>query len=77
MGLFGRLGSGATVTNLGLDTVYISGTGNYIGGLVGINTALWGGNVSSISMSYSQGIVKGDSHIGGLVGYNYFDCSML
>jgi hypothetical protein len=64
LGLFGQLGPQAEVSNLGLETVYIEGTGNYrdaVGGLAG-------GNSGIVTLSYSTGTVKGDSHVGGLIG---------
>jgi hypothetical protein len=61
LGLFGQLGSGAKISNLGLKVVDVSGTGNYIGGLVGTN-------MGNITTSYSTGMVTGYSWIGGLVG---------
>jgi len=66
LGLFGHLGYGAKVSNLGLEAVDVNGTGNTIGGLAGEN-----GSQSSITKSYSKGTVSGVSYaIGGLVGSN-------
>ena len=53
LGLFGHLDSGATVKNLGLDTIYVFGTGHAIGGLGGDN---WGNIVNC----YSTGTVRGE-----------------
>jgi len=64
LGLFGRLGSGAVVNNLGVVDVNITGTGDYIGGLVGANYD------GSITSSYSTGTVSGYYFVGGLVGGN-------
>ncbi len=64
LGLFGRLGPTASVSNLGLEAVAVSGTGWYIGGLVGSNSQ------GSIAASYSTGSVSGGSSVGGLVGCN-------
>ncbi|MCF7956205.1 MAG: hypothetical protein K9M75_10410 [Phycisphaerae bacterium] len=61
--LFGKLGTGAEVKNLGLENVSITGTGNYAGGLAGLNDG-------SIMNCYSSGTVSGDDYIGGLAGYN-------
>ena len=49
--------------------VSVSGSGEYIGGLLGmVNTE---GNTNSIiSDSYAMGSVSGDDYVGGLVGYN-------
>ncbi len=64
LGLFGTIGSEATVTNLGLEAVDVNGTGAmHIGGLVGVN---WG----SITTSFSTGAINGNWHVGGLVGLN-------
>ena len=63
LGLFGQLGSGAIISNLGLEVVDIFGTGDCVGGLVGWN---WG----RIATSYSTGSVTGNEDVGGLVGDN-------
>jgi hypothetical protein len=64
LGVFGRLESGAEVKNLGIVNTNISGSSDYIGGLVGIN----GGNVTNC---YSTGSVTSlDWYAGGLVGIN-------
>ena len=64
LGLFGQIGSGARISNLGLEAVDVSGTGRNVGGLVGYN------NGGSITSSYSTGSVRGDHDVGGLVGDN-------
>jgi len=64
LGLFGLLGSGAIIQNLGLETVDVNGVGNNIGGVAGKN-------YGSITTSCSTGVVTGDSGVGGLVGFNY------
>ncbi|MHC4499407.1 MAG: GLUG motif-containing protein, partial [Planctomycetota bacterium] len=64
LGLFGQLGSGATISNLALESVNINGTGLYVGGLVG---RYYGGSITSSS---STGSVSGDDYVGGLVGGN-------
>ncbi|MHC4497892.1 MAG: GLUG motif-containing protein, partial [Planctomycetota bacterium] len=64
LGLFGRLGPGAIISNLALESVNINGTGDSVGGLVGSN----GG---SMATSYSTGTVSGrGDNVGGLVGIN-------
>ncbi len=61
-GLFGYC-SRATITNVGINAVYIdTGTNDYAGGLVGRV------DNSAISYSYATGSVSGDDYIGGLVG---------
>ncbi len=66
LGLFGQLEAGAEVTALGIVDGKISGSHNYVGGIAGNN---WN---SSITASYCDCIVTGDSLVGGLVGSNYF-----
>jgi len=65
LGLFGRLGSGAMISNLGLEFVDVNGTDSVVGSLAGSN----GGTIIN---SYSTGSVSstGD-YVGGLVGGNY------
>jgi hypothetical protein len=64
LGLFGQTGSGARISNLGLEAADVSGTGFCVGGLVGYHSH------GSITMSYSIGSVSGESGVGGLVGMN-------
>ena len=63
LGLFGRLISGAKISNLGLEAVDVNGTGGSVG-------SLSGSNEGSIATSYSTGTVSGDYYVGGLVGHN-------
>lgn len=64
IGLFGFIGAGGVIKNMGLANVDIRGDW-YVGGLVGINH----GHVID---SYSQGVVVGYGYdVGGLVGLNY------
>ncbi|MBP7053950.1 MAG: hypothetical protein KBE65_23300, partial [Phycisphaerae bacterium] len=66
LGLFGCVCSAtASVCNVGLEAVGISGTSHYVGGLVGYNV------VGCIAASYSTGSVTGDTGVGGLVGGNH------
>ena len=67
LGLFGQI-NGATISDLGLETVDVNGTGYYytaVGGLVGEN--LYG----SIITCYSTGTTIGAFGVGGLVGKNW------
>jgi hypothetical protein len=64
LGLFGRLGSGAQVTSLGIVDVNIVGLGSWVGGLVSEN-------YGRIATSYSSGSVSASAYVGGLVGWNY------
>jgi len=63
-GLFGVLESGAEVKDLAIVDVNITGSGDFIGGLVGRNN----GHLTSC---YSTGTVNGGTYIGGLVGHNH------
>jgi hypothetical protein len=65
LGIFGILGYGGEISNLGLEAVDVNGTGDCVGGLVGQN---YDGNIAS---SYSMGSVIGISGVGGLAGHNY------
>jgi len=72
LGLFGKTGSGASISNLGLEEVDVNGTGDYVGGLVGMNT-----DSSSITNCYSIVTVVGEDIVGGLVGHNRGDDSSI
>jgi flagellin-like protein len=63
VGLFGAIGWGGEVKNVGVINVNITGN-NRVGGLVGDN---YNGNISN---SYSTGNVTGEQEVGGLVGEN-------
>jgi formylglycine-generating enzyme required for sulfatase activity len=63
-GLFGYVGTGGKIKDLGLTNVNVdAGAGRFVGGLVGEN---WG----TVSNSYATGSVSGYHHVGGLVGGN-------
>jgi len=65
LGLFGRLEYYmAEVRDLGLVDVNITGSGSYVGGLVGSNRG-------SIGQCYSTGTLGGANCVGGLVGSNW------
>ncbi len=72
LGLFGELTSAATISNLGLDGAQVSGTGVYIGGLVGASRATLrncysvGGVIDSLGATF-----RDDDYVGGLVGVNW------
>ena len=63
-GLFGVIGSGGWVTNVGLEHVYLVGNDFHLGGLVGSNFGI-------VENSYVTGDIIGDDNVGGLVGSNY------
>jgi hypothetical protein len=65
LGLFGRLGTGAEVRDLGLADVNITGTGGNVGALAGSNYR------GQVTKCYSTGTVTGDRSVGGLVGENF------
>ena len=71
LGLFGRSQYVAEVKDLGVVDVNITGSGYYVGGLVGHNGDPWrevrGG---IITRCYSTGKVSGGDDVGGLVGGN-------
>jgi len=62
-GLFGKLESEAEVKDLGVIDVDITGSYNYVGGLVG-------GNYGRVRRCYSTGVVNGNRRVGGLIGLN-------
>jgi hypothetical protein len=67
IGLFGRIGQGGLVKNLGIKDVNFIGyySADFVGGLAGYN------NGGSISNCYSTGVVSDSTYnVGGLVGYN-------
>jgi hypothetical protein len=61
-GMFAYTSSTATLQNIGLVNVLVTG-GGYVGGLVGYDAG-------SITNSYATGLVTGGNIVGGLVGYN-------
>jgi hypothetical protein len=63
VGLFGQVGTGGSVQNIGLVGGSITGN-SMVGGLVGKNA------YGAISNSYATGTVSGTYNVGGLVGYN-------
>ena len=63
VGLFGYVGAGGQIKNLGVEGTSLFG-GSLTGGLVGYN------GEGAISNCYSTGSVSGSSYIGGLVGGN-------
>lgn len=63
LGLFGNLGSGAKVTNLGLVSVSIEGY-DCVGALAGFSY------LGHIDSSYSTGTIRAGNRTGGLVGWN-------
>ena len=65
MGLFGSVGEGGVIENLGMMNVAVAGR-SYVGGLVGC--AFWG---STVSNSSSSGSVTGSGQVGGLAGGNF------
>jgi hypothetical protein len=62
VGLFGYLGTAASVSRLGLVGGAVTGR-NYVGALAGYNAG-------TISQSYASSVVTGLSYVGALAGYN-------
>jgi hypothetical protein len=69
VGLFGQLAPGAKVKNLGVVDVNVSGTGSFVGALVGSNSD-WHTQGAIVTQCYSSGTVSGRGDVGGLVGSN-------
>lgn len=69
LGLFGQLANEAVIRDMGVVDVDITGSGDYIGGLLGLNGRR-NSPGSSVTNCYSTGIVKGVSDVGVLVGAN-------
>ena len=65
VGLFGYVGTGGQIKNLGVENASIFGN-KYVGGLVGFPYK------DAITDCYSTGSVRGNSDVGGLVGVNYY-----
>jgi len=67
IGLFGYVGYGGQIKNLGMENVSINaGNGSYVGGLAGLNYH------GTITDCYSTGSISGTgTKVGGLVGCNY------
>lgn len=64
VGLFGTIGPGGLIRNLGVEEVSIHG-GTYVGGLAGYSDA------GTINACHVTGVVNGDRSTGGLIGENY------
>ncbi len=69
LGLFGQTGSGARISNLGLEDVSINGFGDNVGSLIG-SLGFWYGSGGILANCYSTGTVSGYYDVGGLVGGN-------
>jgi hypothetical protein len=66
IGLFGYVGEGGQIKNLGLENVDVNAVDDrYIGGLVGYIVS------GDITNCYCTGYVSGNRYVGGLVGKNY------
>jgi len=65
IGLFGCVGKGGQIKNLGMENVdFNAGDGPDVGGLVGYNY------YGTIDNCYSSGNISGSDYVGGLVGKN-------
>jgi len=67
VGLFGYVGEGGVVGNIGMANTTVTGD-VFVGGLVGVN-------LGTVSNSYSAGSVSGYDVVGGLVALNYGNMS--
>jgi uncharacterized membrane protein len=63
IGLFGYVGSGGVVEDVGIENVNVVG-GDFVGGLVGKNES------GTVTNCYLTGSVRGNGGVGGLVGWN-------
>ena len=63
VGLFGSVGSGGTIKNVGMIDGYIKGNG-YVGGVCGWNSA------GTIGACYNTGPISGTNCVGGVCGWN-------
>ncbi|WP_317336791.1 GLUG motif-containing protein, partial [uncultured Ruminococcus sp.] len=63
VGLFGYVGSGGSVSNVGVVDSYFKGN-SYVGGVCGCN------NSGTITNCYNTGAVSGESNVGGVCGKN-------
>ncbi|MBN2020398.1 MAG: hypothetical protein JW749_09250 [Sedimentisphaerales bacterium] len=69
IGLFGYVGAGCQIRNLGVEVVNMTGS-NYVGGLVGSN-GYWSNSGGNIASCYVTGLVSGNGvAAGGMVGFN-------
>ena len=64
IGLFGCVGEGGTIENCHVEGSISSSASSYVGGIIGRNI---GGSIQACSFS---GTVKGDSNVGGIVGWS-------
>ena len=63
--LFGWVGPGSHIKNIGMENVNIINAQFCVGGLVGYNES------SRITNCYSTGTIDGSHGVGGLIGYSY------
>jgi hypothetical protein len=64
IGLFGYVGDGGQIKNLGMENVNVNAGVEHVGGLVGTNSG-------KIMNCYSRGTILGNIEVGGLVGVNW------
>ena len=62
LGFFGYVGSGGSVSNVGIVDSYFSGE-DYAGGVCGVNSG-------SVTNCYHTGVVSGTTYVGGVCGAN-------
>ncbi|ADY55224.1 S-layer domain-containing protein [Syntrophobotulus glycolicus DSM 8271] len=71
-GLFGAIGSGGTVQNLGVVNASVSG-GQNVGGVAG---HVSGGSGGTVENCHSTGSVSGSRFVGGVAGYVYINATV-
>lgn len=69
LGLFNTLWPSARIVDLGLERVWVKGSGQFVGALAGIASG-------EIRGCYSTGTVEGFRRVGGLVGKCYHECKV-
>jgi len=66
LGMFGRVTSKAEIKGIGIVDANIVGSGDYVGGLVGLN------EYGEVTRCFSTGKVVGGVGVGGLIGFNNY-----
>ncbi len=69
LGVFARTSGTAYISNLNIKNYTLTGSGKYIGGLVGYNK----GNIRGVSFTGNLNINGEATYVGGLVGFHRYD----
>lgn len=64
VGLFGQLESQAVVMHLRMVDAFVTGSGDYVGAIAGLN-------FGHVTGCFSDGAVSGNAAVGGMVGHNW------